>query len=285
LSTTNTVLAEHTSVQGLSLIDLMRFPWDLIMHPDRYDGWAKSPGGLVLLLGPPGFFLGSRKARLLGAFSIAGGVVFFYFQRLARYILPFFTPMMVLAGVAACRLDRLRKPISILLVVTFLFGLALGAASISFKIPVALGFESREDYLSRRVERYEVFQWLNENLSEDTTVLTFDPRGYFIDRSTYQNFEILQVLRPMTLPEQAAWLHERGIGYVVYPVAYFEESPWFYEEGYLDDIERWKSAPGFLEEIAILNISRPRADDIERVEVYAVRQPAPQGAPPAHVDR
>ena len=245
--TTNTALAEHTSIQASGLLDLLRFPWDLIMHPDRYDGWAKSPGGLVLLLGPPGFFLGARKARLLGAFSIAGGVVFFYFQRLARYMLPFFTPMMVLAGVAACRLERLRRPIAALLIFTFIFGLTLGAASVSFKVPAALRLESREDYLTRRVERYTAFQWVNENLPKDATVLTFDPRGYFIDRPTYQNFEILQVLRPLPIAEQANWLIDRGIDYVFYPVAYFDESPSFRENGYIDDLARWQAAPEFFE--------------------------------------
>ncbi|GAG44831.1 unnamed protein product, partial [marine sediment metagenome] len=112
-----TAFAAHPSIKGTGWKDLLRFPWDIIMRPGLYDGWTKSPGGLVLLLGIPGLVVGGKRSRWLGGFSVAGGVSFFYFQRLARYLLPFFVPMMVVAGVAACRLKGLRRSVSVLLLV------------------------------------------------------------------------------------------------------------------------------------------------------------------------
>ena len=79
----------HESIdraRGISFVALLRFPWDIIMRPQDYDGWSKSPGGMVLILGLPGLFLGGWRARILGAYSALGGGLFFFFQRLFGFI-------------------------------------------------------------------------------------------------------------------------------------------------------------------------------------------------------
>jgi len=70
------------------------------MHPDRYDGWSANPGGWVWILGIPGLIMGGRNARLIGVFCLAGISSFYLVQRVVRYAIPFFVPMMAVAGVA-----------------------------------------------------------------------------------------------------------------------------------------------------------------------------------------
>ncbi|HNT89158.1 MAG TPA: hypothetical protein PKL84_14945, partial [Candidatus Hydrogenedentes bacterium] len=140
-------LGGHESVRaagGTGLVAFLRFPWDIIMRPHLYDGWTKSPGSVVLALGVPGLILGGRRARTLGAFSVAGGVFLFFIQRCARCLLPFFTPMMVVAAVMTNRAQWMRKGVAALLVFAFAYGLALHAVAIHVKIPVFLGGQTRE---------------------------------------------------------------------------------------------------------------------------------------------
>lgn len=266
-----TAVMAHESVRGTGIKEFLLFPWNVVMYPERFDGWTKSPGPLVLLLGVPGIFVGGKRCRSLAAFSCVGAAALFFFRQYTRYYLPFFLPMMVVAAVASRRLPRIDKPLTALLAVTFLYGLALDAAAVHFKVPVALGVESREDYLTRRIERYPAFQWANENISKDEgIVLLLDPRGYFMDPPTYQNLEALRRLVGKPLDEQVDWLHSRGVHYVFYPETYVTESRGFHGAQMDAMFEAWWQDPRF-RLLKPFDLPRPRAGGTERVEVYELK--------------
>lgn len=263
-----TAIGAHETVQttgGLSIMALVRFPWDIIMRPNLYDGWSKSPGVLVLALGLPGLFFGSGGVRYLGAFSGAGLVAFFSFQRFARYLLPFFLPMMVAAAVAAESIRPLRRPIQVLLVITFAYGLALHAAAVHFKVPVVLGLQSAEEYLTSRVERYGAFSWANRNCP-DGKVLTIDQRSYFLNMPSYQNHWAMLRLGQMTLDAQLAWLEAEQIRYLILPLDYLSESPAL-REVLRPMVQRWREDHIHFRELQSLSLPR-RGGGIERVEIY-----------------
>ncbi len=264
-----TAVGTHASIQGTTVMDLLRFPIDLVLRPHRYDGWAKSPGGLVLFLGLPGLFVGGRRARMLGAFSASGFVGFFFFERLARYLLPFFAPMMIVAAVAACRLKALRHGIAALLAATFVYGLALDVGAVHFKLPVVFGAETRDDYLLRRVERYEAFQWINDHLPPEATVFSFDRRTYFLKGRSYQNDEPLRRMQHESVRDQVDWLRAHGIRYVLIPVTYIEETA-----GYRDAFQRmtddWLHFRRYFTPVQSFDLPRPRGEGTERVEILQV---------------
>jgi hypothetical protein len=203
---------------------LLRFPWDIIMRPGLFDGWSKSPGVLVLALGLPGLYFGSGGVRYLGAFSGAGLLAFFTFQRFARYMLPFFLPLMVAAAVAAESIRPLRRPIQALLLITFAYGLALHAGAVHFKVPVVLGMQSAEDYLADRVERYGAFAWANRYCM-DGKVLTIDQRSYYLNMPAFQNHWAMLRLAQLDYDSQLAWLAAQDIRYLILPLDYLQESP------------------------------------------------------------
>tara|TARA_R110001592_G_scaffold164148_6_gene398183 strand:- start:496 stop:2283 length:1788 start_codon:yes stop_codon:yes gene_type:complete len=264
----------HESIdraRGLSALAFIRFPWDIIMRPQDYDGWNKSPGGMILILGVPGLILGGVRAWWLGAYSAAGGVVFFFFQRLARYLLPFFTPMMVVAALAAERMPRGKRAVAALLIGSFGYGLLLHAAAVHFKVNVVLGRQSKSDYLTARVERYGAFQYANDHLNDGGTLLTVDQRSYFIDGPTFQNHWSLKRIANATLEDQVAWLHDNDIRYVMIPTDFVEGSGAL--SGDIADMLRtWRIDPGhFVLMDRPLQLPRRDGNGLEEVAFYAVR--------------
>lgn len=265
---------EHESIDragGISLWALLRFPWDIIMRPQDYDGWSKSPGGMVLILGVPGLLLGGRRVWGLGAYSVTGGIVFFCFQRLARYMLPFFTPMMVAAALVVEELPRGRRLVASLLCVAFAYGLMLHAAAVHFKVPVVLGMQTRSEYLTDRVERYEAFQFANEHLG-DGALLAIDQRTYYLDGPTYQNHWSLKQIAEKDLVEQVSWLHDHHIRYIMLPVDYVAGSGAL--SGNIGDmLARWRASPQYFAPVGPpLHLRRRDGRGMEEVAFYAVRQ-------------
>lgn len=258
----------HSSIQGMSVIGFVLFPWELVMNPVKYGGWHNSPGTLWLLLGIPGLFAGGRTARGLGAFSGAGIASLYFFQRFARYALPFIAPMMAVAAVGACRIGAMRKPVAALLVATYAFGLIPAVATLGIKWSAITGVETREQFLARRVERYPAMAWANENLDASETILTLDPRGYYFDAPTFSNFEALKPLTRLRKSEQLEWLRERRVRYLFYPEAYVLESPAFRETGVLEMLNAWRADTGHFRLVHRMILDRPRGGGREIVEIY-----------------
>ncbi|MBI1319391.1 MAG: hypothetical protein GC168_10665 [Candidatus Hydrogenedens sp.] len=246
----------------------LRFPWDIIMRPQDYDGWSKSPGGLVLILGVPGLFAGGRAARTLGLYGAAGGTALFLFQRLARYLLPFFAAGMVVAALAVERIERCRVLIRVVLIGGLIYGLALHAAAIHFKVPVALGLQSREDYLESRVERYGMFEYANEQLV-DGRVLSVDQRTYYLRPRAFQNHWALPGVAGLPPDAQRAWLLHNGIRHILFPTNFVMQSGGV-RDAMLALRETWRADPEHYPLRSVLNLTDPRTGDAERVEVYDV---------------
>lgn len=256
---------------GMSMLAFFRFPWDIVMRPALYDGWNKSPGGMILILGVPGLMVGGARAWWLGGFSAAGGTVFFFFQRLARYLLPFFTPMMVVAALAAERLPRGRRAVTALLLFSFAYGLGLHAAAVHFKIPVVFGRQTKQEYLTERVERYGAFVYANAHLNDGGKILTLDQRSYFLEGPSFQNHWSLKRIAPLPLEAQVAWLHDQQIRYVMIPEDFVTKSGALSGE-IAAMLAAWQRSPQYFEPLDT-SLQLPRRDGagVEKVAFYGVR--------------
>lgn len=265
-----TALAAHESIKTLGLRDFLMFPWNVVMRPAMFDGWSKSPGGLVLILGIPGLFGGGRKARGLGAFSGAGIAGFYFFQRLARYMLPFFAPMMVVGAACVVRMRALRFVTVPALCAALAFGLALSAGANVFKVKAALGLESREDYLARRVERYEAFDWVNKTLPRDELILTLDRRAYYLAGRVWPSDEPLRRLASAGPEEWLDWMRGRDVKWVLAPVTFIEESPGM-REPFGRMLDEWRTDKSHFRLVKRLDLPRPGGGGRDVVEIFEVR--------------
>ncbi|MCC6488990.1 MAG: glycosyltransferase family 39 protein [Candidatus Hydrogenedentes bacterium] len=264
------LVLNHSSIQGTGALDFILFPLRVVLQPRAYGGWMDSPGLALLLLGIPGLIAGGAQARRVGAFSGAGIACMFFFRRFARYLAPFFAPMIVVGAVSACRASRLKPLVWLVLGGCYAVGIALAGALAMIRLPAAVGLESRDSYLSRRVERYSAFAWGNEHLDTRGVLLTLDPRGYYYEGPSFVNFEALKPLVPMDSAKRLDWLRAHGIRYLLYPEAYVTESPAFRETGVGEVLEAWRADTAHFQLLQRFDIERPKARGREIVEIYEV---------------
>jgi len=266
----DTRIGAHETVRGNTGVEFLLYPWYVVMQPGKFDGWSGSPGGLTLILGIPAIFIGARASKYIGAFALFPVWFFYFFQRLARYVFPFLAPLAALAALTYTSLPKYRRPLSLLIAMHFILGVSVAAGGMYFKIPVALGMESREAYLTERVERYAAFQWVNETLPEDAVVMTFDIRSSYIERATYPNLEILFTLREMDKKDLMIWFRQQNIKYIFYPEAYVKESPVFAARGLVEVLDSWRNDIDHFTILHSMELKRPRSTGTETVEIWEV---------------
>ena len=165
---------------------------------DYYDGVL----GVSFLLGLILIVWSWRRFEFPVELKIAVGAsaIFFTFwlfsSQQLRYLLPVM-PSLAVAMVVAANLissgkPKFRKTVYAGFLATSLIGILTSAAWFAEKNPlrVVFGGESREDYLTRRIDYYEYYKIINNDLPPDAKVWLINMRrdSYHIDRAYFSDY-------------------------------------------------------------------------------------------------
>jgi hypothetical protein len=103
-----------------------------------------------------------------------------------RLAIPVFAGLFIASAYSAYRiLDSniiLKNVIQIIIIISLFFNMIPLVQDVSEKYKVAIGLETREQYLERRVNVYSAIDFANRNLGDDVKIMTMDSRGYHFDK-------------------------------------------------------------------------------------------------------
>ena len=179
-------LPAEKSPLGRSPLGLATAPWHLTMQPERFGGRGHQLGVLFLAV-LPGLLL-ARRLRGLGTL-LAVAAVYFVLWYLLRQNVRFLFPIVPLLAVAVVWvwIETRRFPLLARMAAGAAFAGILGASAIVAatrchdRLAVALGQESREEYLSRHEPTYPAAAAANGLLDEDARVLSQDCRTFYFE--------------------------------------------------------------------------------------------------------
>ncbi len=196
--------------------DVVRFPWQLTMYPERFGGRGHQLGGLFLAV-LPGLAAARRLPRLGTLLALAavftGGC--YLLRQNVRFLLPV-VPILAL-GCAWVAYEWRRWPAAprrlalgtVAVLAAFNAGIAVRRAAADW--PVVLGFESRVAYLARSEPTYRAAQWMAQHVPRGAHLLTQEHRAlYFPCRVTRENIfrrhtdYAARLASPAQLPELLA---------------------------------------------------------------------------------
>jgi hypothetical protein len=221
---------------GRRLVDYLLLPWNLSVNAQldspRFDGLV----GPIFLLTLP-FAFGMRRIAVGAKIGLVYALLAFMFWASAaqqiRYLIPIlpFLAIMVAYTVSYYRHQRLIFGLLVLFT-----GVSLGingyhVARHFFKVKprgVVPGLEDREAFLSRMIPSYDMFRFVNENLSAETKVfmIYMNNRGYLCDRPYYsdsmlESYTIQKILNQGQTPSDVYQiLKKKGFTHVLYDVNY-----------------------------------------------------------------
>ncbi len=178
-------LPAHKRPLGDSALALATAPWQLTMHSERLGGRSHQWGPLLLML-VPGVVLVRRLHGLGVLLAIAGvyGLVWFMLRQNIRFLLPI-APLLVVPSVWVVQemFNWPAAPRRVALLVTSLMIVLLTAIPVyraRNTARVALGLESRDDYVQRVEPTARVAQFLREHVGSDTHILSEEQRAFYL---------------------------------------------------------------------------------------------------------
>ena len=209
---------------GRNPLMLTTVPWQVTMQPDRFGGRSHQFGALFLAL-LPGIWMGRRLRGAGVLLAIAGGYVVLWF--LLRQNVRFLYPVAPLLAVPAvwvwAEARRSVRPAAA--VVTLLSALILASsAAISVRRArlhwhVALGGESREDWLTEHEPTYVTSMVVNRRLGPHQRMLSQEQRAFYFDCQVIRESIFRRktdYLAQSTSPQELAErLSKQGINYLL----------------------------------------------------------------------
>jgi hypothetical protein len=216
---------------------LLALPWTLTMYGYQF---YDQPGALrpfnmfVTVIGPlfllflPAMLFYARKDKLMRyllAYCAVGTVAWFVLSaQTNRYIMPILPALaLVSAGVLVefgktC--PRLSRIASTAIGIELVWGLATWIWLFGGQIPVAIGAETHDEYLSQALNIYPICRDINSTLPENSKLMLMDDtRGFYIDRDYMWgigNHNLItpqEVAKPETLD---AAFHRLGITHLLF---------------------------------------------------------------------
>jgi hypothetical protein len=182
-ATPETLLVTKTPL-GRGPVNLIASPWQVTMHPDRFGGRAHQLGAL-LLAAVPGIFW-TRRLRGLGILVIlAGGywILWYALRQNVRFLFPVVPLLSVVVVWVWIELRRLPAWPQRVAVAAFAALLAIPTAAALLRakdrMSVALGLQSRADYLLLHEPTYAAAEVANQVLSANARILSQDYRGFY----------------------------------------------------------------------------------------------------------
>ncbi|NOR14365.1 MAG: hypothetical protein GQ544_01540, partial [Candidatus Aminicenantes bacterium] len=173
---------------GRSFFDYAISPLKLIFLQNRI--FVRGGMGLLTLsFFPVLFLLGKRfiqRYSWLLIFSLPFYAVWVIFSQHGRFLLPLVALWSIPCTEAAFKLIKEGGYLRVLSVLILLLGIGMGAVLApvyaSRFIPVVIGAESRDSFLSKTTMFYQDIQWMNNNLPAGSLVMSDFVNLYYLDR-------------------------------------------------------------------------------------------------------
>lgn len=191
-----------------SVGDYLLLPWNLTVNakfvaPRFFDGII---GPVFLMVLPAFFLLRGRLAKEIKIIVCFGALYFAFWafsSQQARFLVPLLPPLSLAAAwsvenlTSARRAEpaapaRLRRCLLSLVVLALLANLLTIAYYFSSYNPLSYvaGLESRRDYLAKRLDYYELYEFINKNLPRESKIFLVDTGNftYYLERDYYADF-------------------------------------------------------------------------------------------------
>jgi hypothetical protein len=217
-------LPQRKTPLGWNAADLLSAPWQVTMRPERFGGRGHQLGAVFLLM-LPGLLIVRRLRGLSEMLAICAAyfLAWYTLRQNVRFLYPI-VPLLSAAAVwTLAEMARLPQVPRLLaggaLVSVACLGAAIPAFRARHQVAVAIGFQSRDEYLQRREPTWLAAKAARELLGPQDRILSQDYRAFYFDQPVtrenvyrHRTSYDMQVANPADLP---VWLEREGFTHLL----------------------------------------------------------------------
>lgn len=217
-----------TGGYGKSLLDFIISPIYVTSNGYKFLS-SFSISALFLIFIPLLIFLKKNNLlKYLLLFVFFYYTIWFFIHPFLMKLIPILSILSILTSYAI--IEGLRKKIIfkfvwLFILFSFIFSLLMSGLIYKNQINVALGLESREDYLPKNLDMFETFNYANKNLEKENKILLIgEERNYYLNTNFQEGDPIRQGLidyRNINNVELKNWLEKEKITHFVINRKYF----------------------------------------------------------------
>ncbi|MBU0957478.1 MAG: glycosyltransferase family 39 protein [Nanoarchaeota archaeon] len=181
---TNTQLA--TGGYGTNLLTYILSPWHINSNGYRFlSSFSLIP--LLLAFLPLLFFIRNKNSiiKFLLIFSFIYFTIWFFLHPFLMKLIPIIAPLSIILAytiISVFERKTISKFFTIFIIFTILFSFLMAGLIYKPQIKVALGLQSKQNYLSNNVDVYNTFNYANNNLNPNSKILLIgEERNYYLD--------------------------------------------------------------------------------------------------------
>ena len=191
-----------------------------------------------LLLAPlffPAFSRGAPTAiKALAAFAAASFALWFVTSQQVRYMLPLLPVLCLLTAWVIARVVAWRGiasyALGVLAVCSLVASLLIGSLLVRLEIPVVLGLETRDEYISHGFSAYPAMQFINTQLPPNAKIVFYgNPLGFYCDRPYFwgdaQHSTFIPYDEFHSAEDLQTYLLRLHVTYILVNRPYFDLSP------------------------------------------------------------
>lgn len=173
---------------GKNIFKFVLALWNITQNGEKFDiGYALGPIFLSFLPISILFWKRLNFCKILVLFSFIYFILWFTTVQITRLLFPILPLLSIIAAFVILELINIggiiKKTTIIIFSLFIIFSLTVSIVFNSQFIPVVFKKLSRDEFLSKKVNLYDDFKYMNKNLPKNSKILIFGSGQYYLDRN------------------------------------------------------------------------------------------------------
>lgn len=187
--TSSKMLMESLSHYGMgySLKSFLLAPWNVTLHGEAFV-MGEAIGPLFLSFLPFLIFYGkdNKVVRNISVYCALYFPFWFFLSQQGKFLLPLIPFLSIITSYIISRLfewgGAIKYATFLVVMICFIFNCAVNIIFNAQFLPVVLGFESKDSFLSKKTKFYDELMYINQHLPPNSKLLVWVRDRYYLER-------------------------------------------------------------------------------------------------------
>lgn len=204
-------------------IEILFSPWNVTIYPQKF--WGVITPVYLSFLPLIVFFKKDEITKIILFFGVGYLLLFFFLSQQIRFLIPSLALLSMLCSFVFFQIKEKFQRVYFLcasfVFFSFVFSQAFFLYTSFFRLPVAIGLQSKSDFLEQGLDIYPACKYVNEKLSQGSKIFFInDNRVYYCDKPFLIFSPATQFLLKVTPDKRYTYFKKEKVTHILYTASW-----------------------------------------------------------------